>query len=83
MAVTLKEDRRQKADVDNYVLRMVRDAGKNGIELSTLGNKAYEKFKDFKINDYGYSQFNQYVKSIEHVKVERDGTILIAKCQDW
>lgn len=83
VAVTLKEDRRQKADVDNYVLRMVRDAGKNGIELSTLGNKAYEKFKDFKINDYGYSQFNQYVKSIEHVKVERDGTILIAKCQDW
>ncbi len=82
VAVTLKEDRRKKADVDSYVLRMVREAGKSGIELSTLGNKAYERFKDFKINDYGYSQFNQYVKSIEHVKVERDGTILIAKYQE-
>ena len=53
-------------------------AGKTGIELSILGNKIYEKFKEFKISDYGYSQFNKYVKSLEHVKVEQDGTILKA-----
>ncbi len=41
---------------------LVKKAGKNGIELSTLGNKVYEKYEDFKISDYGYSQFNQYVK---------------------
>ena len=38
----------------------------------------YEKNKDFKIRDYGYSQFNQYVKSLKHVKVEQEGTILKA-----
>ena len=38
----------------------------------------YEKYKDFKIRDYGYSQFNQYVKSLKHVWVEQEGTILKA-----
>ena len=79
VTVTLKEDQRRKADIDNYVVSLVKKAGKNGIELSTLGNKVYEKYKDFKISDYGYAQFNQYVKSLDHVKVEQDGTILNAK----
>ena len=82
VAVALREDRRQKADVDKYMLGIVKAAGATGIELSTLGNRAYEKFKDFKINDYGYSQFNQYVKSIEHIQVKRDGTILIARYKE-
>ena len=57
---------------------MVKNAGEKGIELSTLGNRIYEKYKDFKIRDYGYSQFNQYVKSLKHVRVEQEGTILKA-----
>ena len=56
VTVTLKEDQRRKADIDNYVVSLVKKAGKNGIELSTLGNKVYEKYKDFKISDYGYAQ---------------------------
>ena len=68
--------------MDQYVLGIVREAGKPGVELSTLGNRVYEKYKDFKINDYGYSQFNQYVKSIKKVKVEKAGTILIAKYKE-
>ena len=47
--------------------------------MSTLGNRIYEKYKDFKINDYGYAQFNQYVKSVDQIRVEKAGTILIAK----
>ncbi len=79
VSVVLKEDRDRKADIDQYVIRLVKKAGKHGIELSTLGNRVYEKYKDFKINDYGYSQFNQYVKSIPNILVEKDGTILNAK----
>lgn len=79
VTVVLKEDREKKADIDQYVLKLVKKAGKHGIELSTLGNKIYEKYKDFKINDYGYSQFNQYVKSVPNILIEKDGTILIAK----
>ena len=79
VSVTLKEDRGRKKDIDRYVISLVKEAGKNGIELSVLGNKVYEKYKDFKIGSYGYSQFNQYVKSILHMQIEKDGTILKAK----
>ncbi|MGN1266668.1 MAG: NYN domain-containing protein [Dorea sp.] len=79
VSVVLKEDLDKKADIDQYVLKLVKKAGRHGIELSTLGNRIYEKYKDFKFNDYGYSQFNQYVKSIPEILVEKDGTILNAK----
>ena len=73
VAVALREDRRQKADVDKYMLQIVKASGASGIELSTLGNRAYEKFKDFQINDYGYSQFKQYIESFPDVKIEENG----------
>lgn len=80
-SVALKEDWGMKEDIDRYVIFLVKKAGKHGIELSTLGNKVYEKYGDFKISDYGYSQFNQYVKSIDKIEVEQEGTILKAKYQ--
>ena len=78
VSVTLREDQDLKENIDSYVVQIVKKAGKAGVELSTLGNKMYEKYKDFKIRDYGYSQFNQYVKSLKHVRVEQEGTILKA-----
>ena len=80
-SVALKEDWGMKEDIDRYVIYLVKKAGKHGIELSTLGNKVYEKYGEFKISDYGYSQFNQYVKSIDKIEVEQEGTILKAKYQ--
>ncbi len=79
VSVDLKENRDKKADVDAYVLRQVRKAGSGGIELSKLGNLVYEKYKDFEISDYGYSQFNQYVKSIGGIELEQEGTIWKAR----
>lgn len=79
VSVTLKEDLFMKEDVDNYVIQLLKQAGKTGLELSTLGNKIYEKYKDFRINDYGYARFNQYIKSIDKVVILQDGTIWKAK----
>lgn len=79
VSVALKEDRGMKKDIDAYVVSLVQKAGKDGMELSTLGNRVYEKYKDFKIRDYGYAQFNKYVKSVDHIEVKQDGTILKAR----
>lgn len=79
VSVALKEDRGMKEDIDAYVVNLVQKAGKDGMELSTLGNQVYEKYKDFKIRDYGYAQFNKYVKSVDHIEVKQDGTILKAR----
>ena len=76
LSVTLREDQGRKENVDRYVMTIVKEAGKNGIELGILGSRVYEKYKDFKIGSYGYTQFNQYVKSIMHMKIEKGGTIL-------
>lgn len=82
MSVTLKEDKGMKEDIDRFVLKLVKEAGKDGIELSILGNRVYEKYKNFKISDYGYSQFSQYIKSLRSVHVQQDKTIMKAKYTD-
>lgn len=82
VSVVLKEDVGRKADIDKYVRNLIKEAGDSGIELSVLGNKVYEKYNNFKINDYGYSQFNKYVKSISHVRLEKDGKIMKARYKE-
>ena len=82
MSVTLKEDKGMKEDIDRFVLKLVKEAGKDGIELSILGNRVYEKYKNFKISDYGYSQFSQYIKSLRSFRVQQDKTIMKAKYAD-
>lgn len=82
MSVTLKEDKGMKEDIDRFVLKLVKEAGRDGIELSILGNRVYEKYKNFKISDYGYSQFSQYIKSLRSVLVQKDKTIMKAKYTD-
>lgn len=79
--VALREDVGLKENIDSYVRNLVRCSGKEGIELSIIGNRVYEKYKDFKIRDYGYAQFNKYVKSIDHVVVSEEGAKLIARYQ--
>ena len=71
--VTLKENRARKEDVDQFVRNLVKGAGEAGMDLGAIGNRVYDKYKDFKLNDYGYSQFKKYVKSISHMKLEQDG----------
>ena len=71
--VTLKENRARKEDVDQFVRNLVKGAGEAGMDLGAIGNRVYDKYKDFKLNDYGYSQFKKYVKSISHIKLEQDG----------
>ena len=50
---------------------LVKKDGKNGIELSMIGNKVYEKYEDFKNSDHGDSQFNQYVKVLNRLNWNR------------
>ncbi len=77
--VALRENAGLKEDIDAYVLNLVRCAGKDGMELSMIGNRVYEKYKDFKIRDYGYAQFNKYVKSIDHIVVRQEGAKMVAR----
>lgn len=73
VTVTLYEDKSRKEMLEEYILNQVKSAGNQGISLGTLGNRIRSKYRDFKVRDYGYSQFKQYIQSFDKVYVEDDG----------
>ena len=54
-------------------MQQSRSKGRFGISLGALGNRIRLKFGDFKVRDYGYSQFKQYIESFPNVVLEDDG----------
>ena len=73
VTVMLYEDKSKKEMLEEYLMQQIISAGAQGISLGTLGNRIRNKFGDFKVRDYGYSQFKQYVQSFENVRVDDDG----------
>lgn len=70
VTVMLYEDKSKKEMLEEFIVQQIKDSGVQGILLGTLGNRIHNKFKDFKVRDYGYSQFKQYVQSLHNVEVE-------------
>ena len=73
VSVTLYEDKSRKEMLEEYILQQIKGNGKSGIALSSLGNRIRMKFGDFKVRDYGFSQFKQYIQSFQNVKIVDDG----------
>lgn len=55
-----------------YILLQIQSAGSYGIPLSSLGNRIRMRFGDFKVRDYGFSQFKQYIASFPDVEFVDD-----------
>lgn len=72
VTVMLYEDKSKKEMLEEFIVQQIKDYGAQGILLGTLGNRIHNKFKDFKVRDYGYSQFKQYVQSLHNVEVEEE-----------
>lgn len=73
VTVSLYEDKSRKERIEEYILRQIEGNGKNGITLSALGNRIRMRFGDFKVRDYGFSQFKQYIQSFGDVELFDDG----------
>lgn len=73
VTVTLYEDKSKKEMLEEFIISEVQNAGRQGISLGTLGNRIRMQFGDFKVRDYGYSQFKQYIQSFHSIKVKDDG----------
>ena len=67
VTVSLYEDKSRKERIEEYIRYQIEGGGKNGITLSTLGNRIRMRFGDFKVRDYGFSQFKQYIQSFEEL----------------
>lgn len=78
VSVVLKEDINRRGELEQYIIEIVRQSGKGGVDLAVLGKKVRERYSDFKTRDYGYSQFNQYVRNISHVAIKETEKVLRA-----
>lgn len=74
-SVVLKSDNSTRERVQEYIVRTLIRCGKEGINLSSLGNEIHSEFQNFRAKDYGYTQFKSYVKSIPGIKVKKEGNI--------
>lgn len=73
ITVALYEDRSKKEQLEEFVVKQIKEAGKHGVSLGALGNRIRARFRDFKVRDYGYSQFQQYIQSFRGVHVVEEG----------
>jgi len=72
ITVNLSEDKRSMDDVVTFIQKEVRQK-KNGLGLSELSNLVHREFPDINLKDYGYSQFNKFIQSIEGIEVTEGG----------
>ncbi len=70
--VELEEDAMKRTEIDQYVIILVKKAGKNGIDLGLLGKEIREEYEYFNQKDYGYSTFSKYIQSIEEIKIKKN-----------
>ncbi len=73
MTVTLYEDQSTQELLEEYIVQVVKEAGGQGVSLCSLGNMIRNQFGNFKVRDYGYSQFKQYIQSFKYIKIRDDG----------
>ena len=73
VTVTLYEDKSKTEMLEDYILQQIMSAGRYGISLGSLGNRIRTKDRNFKVRDYGYSQFKQYIQSFDQVELVDDG----------
>ena len=83
VSVTLYEDKSKKEMLEEYVIQLVRNAGRQGVPLGTLSNKIRHRFGDFKVRDYGFpsssSIYRVFRKSVSERKENRTGRFMMYK----
>ena len=73
VTVYLYEDKSGQEVMEEYILNLIKGTGRYGISLGSLGNRIRMKYGNFKVSDYGFSQFKQYIQSFPGVEVVDDG----------
>ena len=68
--VRMKDSRLAREQLEEYVLTLIRNAGKNGIDLGFTGQKVHNAFPDFNVKEYGYATFSKFLQSIGHLRIE-------------
>ena len=69
LAVSLKNSGGRSREIEEFARKKVAAAGKQGMEMASLGHWIHNSFKDFRVKDHGYSTFAKFVQSIPGLEV--------------
>ncbi len=69
----------ESTNVEEFIVKTVRDGGREGVDLGTLGQVLHQKYENFNVQDYGFSQFKKYIRSIPGIEVRKVGAQNIVK----
>jgi uncharacterized protein (TIGR00288 family) len=72
ITVKIKDNRIEKARLDEYAIELVKASKKSGLELAVLGSKMHNEFIDFKVRAYGYATFAKFVQSISELEIREN-----------
>lgn len=64
MFVDLKDDVSKREELEDYIRKCVQEAGTEGVDLATMGQKIHKKYPNFKVKEYGYSTLQKFVSHI-------------------
>ncbi len=62
--------KRNEDEISKFIIKLIQDEGKSGIDLGQLGQKVRNYDPTFKSKRFGYSTFQKYVQSIKGVGIE-------------
>ena len=74
ITVSLKEGKSEDDELINDIRKIVKEHGKKGIALSTLGQEIRRKHKNFNVKLYGYSQLYKFIDSLRGLRVTGQST---------
>lgn len=75
VTLSLRDNEKSQKEIRTYVREIILKAGDKGIGISELSNCVYNKYNNFNVKDFGYSQFSKFVQGLEGVEVytEKNG----------
>lgn len=72
ITVSLKENGESKKEIIEYIKSEVQKSTKRGADIGKLSNSVRNKYKNFNLKDYGYSQFSKFLQSIDGIEVREN-----------
>lgn len=69
ITLSLKDNQQSREEIRNFVKEVIFKTGSKGIGISELSNRVYNKYDNFNVKDFGYSQFSKFVQGIDGVEV--------------
>lgn len=69
ITLSLKDNRQSREEIRNFIKEVIVKAGTKGVGISELSNRVHNKYDNFNVKDFGYSQFSKFVQGIEGIEV--------------